>query len=79
MIASLKENWFKAILVTVTISIVTTYAFSQFIKVKEHNLDVMTAIRLCAGSNFNQEGVEACADAAKKQYIFSYPPSKSQK
>lgn len=42
-----------------------SYAFGQYIRVKEHNLNVAQEMRLCIG--------ERCDERAAQNYIFSAP------
>jgi len=59
------KNILAVILTTLLGIFILSYVFSQYIRVKEHNLDVITQIRLCQSSR-------DCAKQVKKQYIFKY-------
>ena len=44
------------------------YLASQYVRVKEHNLDVLREIRMCF-EQFNGKSQEQCANVAKQQAI----------
>jgi hypothetical protein len=56
-------------LVTATALLIASlsFAFSQYIQIREHNLDVVNSMRLCA--NLSGEVVGDCSDAVKRQKI----------
>lgn len=58
-----------SILVTATALLIASlgFAFSQYIRIREHNLDVLNSTRLCA--NLSGEVVGECFDAVKRQKI----------
>lgn len=63
----LKQNWFKLGLLITVLLFVTGYFY---IKIREHNLDVINNIRLCATTfSDNDEAIQDCSEAMKKTYI----------
>jgi len=62
----LKENWFKILILLIVLFFFIVYFL---IRVKEHNLDVVNSIRLCANLSPNTEAVKDCSEAIKKNYI----------
>ncbi len=47
-----------------------SFAFSQYISVKKHNLDIIAQMRLC--SNEYGDNAQNCANAALRQKIGPY-------
>ncbi|HBE90365.1 MAG TPA: hypothetical protein DDW41_04120 [Candidatus Andersenbacteria bacterium] len=58
-----------SILATATALLIASlsFAFSQYIRILEHNLDVVNSMRLCA--NLSGEAVGDCSDAVKRQKV----------
>jgi len=49
-----------------------SFEFSQYVEVKKHNLDVISAMRICMEADENKLVRFDCAEAVKKEYIFDY-------
>lgn len=61
-------------LILVALSILTisiSYAFSQYIEVKKHNLNVLSKMVQCS-KDFEGEVSRDCSDAVKREYIPYY-------
>jgi|GEM_PF-6952859 len=49
------------------------YSINLYIRIQEHNLNVLTQIRLCL-KDFDGENAKACGTSVKRLYIPKYIP-----
>jgi hypothetical protein len=70
------DTFNKALLIILALSALIlslSFAFSQYVRVKEHNLAVISQIKQCADKNLSDEAQEDCSKLIQKEYIFTYP------
>lgn len=65
----LKENWVKIWTLLLASLLVLAYIVNIYVRIKEHNLDVVDSVRLCGTAGFDSDGVKSCSNAIGRQKI----------